>query len=160
MPSIDVIVVSGPQGPVGPAGATVSGSTSFTGQYPIFYDAGSGLVGIYSGAYVTPANLLSASGDLVAQIQGSGSTPAPSGYATGLFTGPTNSSPLLRSTTGQRVEILGAGASGSSPSSTNLSMLVVQPIHGSTGNLLGEPDGWWSILVSGRSARVPYYYAS
>lgn len=79
------------------------------------------------------------------------------GYPSGLFT-ETESLPVVRVTTGQKFEVLGAGASGSSPPSTNLNMLVVQPIRGATGWLLGEPDGWWSILVSGRSARVPYYY--
>ncbi len=66
---------------------------------------------------------------------------------------------VLGVTTGQIVQILGNSVSGIAPVTISTSITGTRSIHGSTGALLGEPDGWWSILVSGRSARVPYYYA-
>lgn len=90
---------------------------------------------------------------------GTGSASAVSGYATGLFSGPLGSPITLRATTGELVEVLGNGSSGNAPSVNNLNVPIVQPIYGTTGALLGQPDGWWSFLVSGRSVRTPYYYA-
>ena len=66
--NINLVTVSGPRGPQGVAGPAGTGLANLTGIYPIFYDAGSGVVGIVSDYYVTFPNLTSASGALVAQI--------------------------------------------------------------------------------------------
>lgn len=90
---------------------------------------------------------------------GTGSAQSISGYATGLFSGPVGDAPIIRATTGYLLEVLGNGVSGSAPAISNVNLLVSQPVFGLTGFLLGQPDGWWSFLVSGRTARIPYYYA-
>lgn len=104
--SINLVTVSGPQGPVGPPG---SGSiTNLTGQYPIFYDAGSGIVGIVSGYYVTFPDLTSASGALVAQISAASAGVNALNGISG-FVSIAAANPLFVSVAGQTITISGSG---------------------------------------------------
>lgn len=68
--NLKILTVKGPKGDPGRDGT--GAPLPVTGLYPLYYDAGSGVMGIYSGAYVTPGQLTSASGALQAQINGAG----------------------------------------------------------------------------------------
>lgn len=104
--NINIITVSGPQGPIGPPG---TGSiTNLTGQYPIFYDAGSGIVGIVSGYYVTFPDLTSASGALVAQISAAAAGVNAINGISGFVTLAAQN-PLFISVAGQTITISGSG---------------------------------------------------
>lgn len=138
--NLSFAVVSGPQGVPGPPGPGSSVALSgyiTTGQADLrYYPLESNPSGYLTNGSITI-----------------------SGYSTGLSSSATGPNVSLRIRDTEIVEVLGNGVSGSFPPSQSLLTLVNQPIRGATGFMLGEPDGWWSILVSGRSARVPYYYA-
>lgn len=104
--NINLVTVSGPPGPPGPPG---SGSIiNLTGQYPIFYDAGSGIVGIVSGYYVTFPDLTSASGALVAQISAASAGVNAINGASGFLT-LAAVNPLFVSVAGQTITVSGSG---------------------------------------------------
>lgn len=65
---------------------------------------------------------------------------------------------VLRATTGQVLEVLGNSASGIAPVTVNYSVPIQTTLFGGSGGLIGSPDGWLTILISGRVAGIPYYY--
>lgn len=101
-PGVDVVVVTGPRGLPGP------GIGNITGQYPLFYDQGSGVMGIVSGYYVTFPDLTSASGAIVAQINASAAGVGALNGLSGLVSiAATN--PLFVSISGQSIYVSGSG---------------------------------------------------
>lgn len=75
--TVNVVTVSGPVGPMGPAGTGII--VNLTGAFPLYYDQGLGVIGIYSGTYATPSTLSQMSGVLATQ------TTLVSGYANYLY---------------------------------------------------------------------------
>ncbi len=51
-----------------------------------------------------------------------------------------------------------SSGSGTPPSQTTFLIPVQENIYGATTSFLGEPSGWVNILVSGRTARMPFYF--
>lgn len=121
---IEAIVVSGPRGPAGPPGS--GGTANITGQYPIFYDAGSGVVGIVSGYYSTVSELTGASGALAAQISASSAGVSALNGQSGLIT-IQGAGSVSVFTNGQVITISGASPTGSSSYSSAFSFVSAVP---------------------------------
>lgn len=64
---VNILAVAGPQGPPGIDG-TGGGVLNLTGLFPLYYDQGSGIMGVLSGYYAQYSQLTGASGALVSQI--------------------------------------------------------------------------------------------
>lgn len=171
--SLSAVTVRGPAGPPGvsiqgPAGSGVPSLNSLTGAIAL---TGAGSISVFvapslitisgdsSAGGVTQGQLDSLSGYSKSALNATGEKiTALSGYATGLSVGGVGSQTVLRATTGQLLEVLGDSVSGVAPPSGSFIIPILQPIRGSSTTLLGEPDGWWVFMISGRVGKIPYYY--
>lgn len=122
---VEAIVVSGPRGLPGPPGSG-GGAANITGEYPVFYDAGSGVVGIVSGYYATVPELTGVSGALVAQISASAAGVSTLNGQSGMLTlqGAGSVSVI---TNGQTIIISGSAPTGSSSYSSTFSFTSAVP---------------------------------
>lgn len=73
------------------------------------------------------------------------------------YSGIQNTRIILGTGQNDRVNI-NAGAAGAAPNIHSLTIPVTQNIYGGTATLPGTPSGWWTVLVSGVTARIPYYF--
>lgn len=104
---LNILTVAGPMGPPGHDGT--GGSTfRLTGVFPIYYDQGSGVVGLVSGYYARFGDLTGASGALQAQIVAASAGVVSLNGLSGVLTLAGTGS-LFVTTQGQRLTISGSG---------------------------------------------------
>ncbi len=123
---------------------TINNQVGGQGLTVLNVGSGPGRVGVNN---INPASALDVSGNITASgIKGNGN----------LAIGSSN---LINNIilSGSDINFYG-NTSGSAPATTSFLLPVNENIYGKTDAFLGSPDGWLQILVSGRVAKVPYYY--
>ena len=63
----------------------------------------------------------------------------------------------IQITTGQKLNFIGNDVSGAAPTTSLLTVPVSIQTFGGLGNLMGLPNGWISVLISGMDYKIPYY---